>query len=56
MKKNQKVYYLEVTLKEDFSKLDLINNENFFGEKDNLDKNFISIGKELSFNLRFGNR
>ncbi len=37
-------------LKEDFSKLDLINNENFVGNKVNLEQNFISIGKELSFN------
>jgi lipoprotein-releasing system permease protein len=49
--KKSKGILLRGYIKEDFSKLDLINNENFFGEKDNLDKNFISIGKELSFNL-----
>ena len=38
-------------LKEDFSKLDLINNKNFIGKKNILEENFISIGKELSFNL-----
>ncbi len=37
--------------KDDFSKLELVNNENFLGNKDNLNKNFISIGKELSFTL-----
>lgn len=38
-------------LEKDFSKLELINNENFVGQNSKLDKNFISIGKELSFNL-----
>ena len=38
-------------LEKDFSKLELINNENFVGRNSKLDKNFISIGKELSFNL-----
>ncbi len=37
-------------LKDEFSKLDLINNKNFVGKNNKLDKNFISIGKELSFN------
>ena len=36
---------------EDFSKLKIINNETFLGDKENLIKNYISIGKELSFNL-----
>ena len=36
--------------KNDFSKLDLVNNKKFSGNK-RLEKNFISIGKELSFNL-----
>ena len=36
---------------QDFSKLDLVNNKNFNGDKTNLIKNFISIGKELSFIL-----
>ena len=38
-------------LHEDFSKLDLIHNESFTGNKNSLKKNFISIGRELSFNL-----
>ena len=37
--------------KTDFSKLDIINNQNFIGKKNNLEKNYISIGKELSFDL-----
>ena len=36
---------------QDFSTLDLVNNNNFEGDKTNLIKNFISIGKELSFTL-----
>ena len=35
----------------DFSKLSIINNKNFLGNKKNLKKNNISIGKELSFIL-----
>ena len=35
----------------DFSKLDIINDEGFAGDKNNLKKNYISIGKELSFTL-----
>jgi lipoprotein-releasing system permease protein len=35
----------------DFSKLAIINNETFIGNKTNLTKNYISIGKELSFTL-----
>ena len=35
----------------DFPKLELVNNKNFLGNKNNLSKNFISIGKELSFTL-----
>jgi lipoprotein-releasing system permease protein len=38
-------------LEDDFSKLELINNKNFAGETKNLEKNFISIGKELSFSF-----
>ncbi len=38
-------------LENDFSKLDLINNKDFEGQNKLLSKNFISIGKELSFNL-----
>ena len=37
--------------KDDFSKLDIIKNETFIGERNNLTKNYISIGKELSFTL-----
>ena len=37
--------------KNDFSKLDLVNNKHFIGDASNLTKNNISIGKELSFNL-----
>ena len=36
---------------EDFSKLEFINNKSFIGNKDDLNKNNISIGKELSFVL-----
>jgi lipoprotein-releasing system permease protein len=36
---------------DDFSKLEIINNKTFIGNRNNLDKNYISIGKELSFNL-----
>ena len=38
-------------LENDFSKLELVNNKNFIGKNKKLEKNFISIGKELSFNL-----
>ena len=38
-------------LSEDFRNLDIIQNENFLGEKDNLNNNHISISKELSFTL-----
>ena len=36
---------------DDFSKLELVKNKNFSGNRNNLSKNFISIGKELSFTL-----
>ena len=48
--KNSKGILLRGYRKNDFNKLDLINNKNFIGNK-RLEKNFISIGKELSFNL-----
>ena len=48
---NSKGVLLRGYLKEDFSKLDLINNKNFLGDKKNFKNNSISIGKELSFNL-----
>ena len=35
----------------DFSKLEIINNKTFIGDKNDLSNNFISIGKELSFDL-----
>jgi lipoprotein-releasing system permease protein len=35
----------------DFNKLDVVKNKNFKGNINNLNDNFISIGKELSFNL-----
>ncbi len=35
----------------DFSKLNIINDESFVGDRNNLKKNYISIGKELSFTL-----
>jgi lipoprotein-releasing system permease protein len=35
----------------DFPKLELINNDTFLGDKTNLAKNYLSIGKELSFTL-----
>ncbi len=37
--------------REDFMKLKIINNENFLGNKNSLTKNYISLGKELSFSL-----
>ncbi len=48
---NSKGIMLRGYLKKDFSKLDIINNKNFIGKKEILEKNLISIGKELSFNL-----
>ena len=38
-------------LEDDYSNLEIINNENFKGNKIQLEKNSISIGNELSFNL-----
>ena len=35
----------------DFSNLEIVNNENFLGNKNNLSENYISLGKELSFEL-----
>ena len=37
--------------KEDFSKLKIIKDKTFIGDRNNLIKNYISIGKELSFTL-----
>ena len=41
---------------DDFSKLKIIKDETFIGNRNNLTKNYISIGKELSFtlNLKIG--
>ena len=49
--KSSKGVLLRGYLDDDFSKLELINNKNFVGETKKLEKNFISIGKELSFSL-----
>ena len=49
--KSSKGVLLRGYLEDDFSKLELINNKNFVGETKKLKKNFISIGKELSFSL-----
>ncbi len=35
----------------DFSNLEIINRKSFLGDKNNLTKNYISLGKELSFTL-----
>ena len=48
---NSKGILLRGYLNEDFSKLELINNKNFIGNNKKIDKNSISIGSELSFNL-----
>jgi lipoprotein-releasing system permease protein len=49
--KSSKGVLLRGYLENDFSKLKLINNKNFVGQTKKLEKNFISIGKELSFSL-----
>ena len=49
--KNSKGILMRGYLENDFSKLELVNNGNFVGELKNLKKNYISIGKELSFNF-----
>ncbi len=48
---NSKGIILRGYLDNDFSKLELINNKYFIGQNKRLVKNYISIGKELSFNL-----
>ncbi len=55
-KKNSKGIVLRGYLSNDFPQLEIIDNENFFGNKNNLKDNYISIGKELSFtyNLEIG--
>ena len=49
--KTSKGIVLRGYLSNDFSKLDIIRNKNFKGNKLNLNKNSISIGNELSFSL-----
>ena len=49
--KTSKGIVLRGYLSSDFSKLEIIKNKNFKGNKLNLDKNSISIGNELSFSL-----
>ena len=55
-KKNSKGILLRGYLSNDFPQLEVIDNEKFFGNKNNLKNNYISIGKELSFtyNLEIG--
>ncbi len=48
---NSKGILLRGYLEEDFSKLELINNKNFFGKNKKISKNTVSIGRELSFHL-----
>ena len=48
---NSKGILLRGYLEKDFSKLELVKNENFIGKNKKIKKNSISIGKELSFNL-----
>ncbi len=50
-KDNSKGIVLRGYLENDFPNLDITLNNNFIGDKHNLKKNFISIGKELSFTL-----
>ena len=48
---NSKGIVLRGYSSKDFSKLKIVKNETFVGSKNNLTKNYISIGKELSFTL-----
>ena len=48
---NSKGILLRGYLENDFSKLKLVSNKNFVGKNKKIEKNFISIGRELSFNL-----
>ena len=50
-KDNSKGVVLRGYTSDDFSRLSVINNKNFIGNKSNLINNYISIGKELSFTL-----
>ncbi len=49
--KSSKGVLLRGYLRDDFSKLELINDKKFVGKNKKLEKNLISIGSELSFNL-----
>ncbi len=49
-KDNAKGIFLKGYLQNDFGKLQIVNNENYYGSK-SLNDNSISIGRELSFNL-----
>ena len=49
--KNSKGIVLRGYSSKDFSKLKIVKKETFIGDKNNLTKNYISIGKELSFTL-----
>ena len=49
--KNSKGVVLRGYLEKDFSKLEIINNKNFVGNNNQLKKNLISVGRELSYNL-----
>jgi len=49
-KNNTKGVLLKGYLEKDFKNLKIMNNQEFFGSK-NITNNFISIGKEMSFNL-----
>ena len=55
---NSKGIALRGYLSQDFSKLKIIKDETFIGDRDNLTKNYISIGKELSFilNVKIGDK
>ncbi len=48
---NSKGIVLRGYNRDNFSNLEIINNKSFLGNKKNLTKNYISIGKELSFTL-----
>tara|TARA_B100001057_G_scaffold327047_1_gene327332 strand:+ start:507 stop:1739 length:1233 start_codon:yes stop_codon:yes gene_type:complete len=48
---NSKGVLLRGYLENDFSKLKLTNNKNFTGKTKKIENNFISIGRELSFNM-----
>ena len=48
---NSKGIILRGYSREDFSKLNIVKNKTFIGSRNNLIKNYISIGKELSFTL-----